>query len=263
MRSMFRLFGRKENPAFPFASATVSDRGFVRRANEDSLLDRPEDGLFCVSDGMGGGEGGALASRWICDSFAAAMDAERTSAYELRQFALTRALQAVNDRIRAFAREKGYRMMGATVALMLVDHANPSRAFICHAGDSRIYRLRAGRLTPLTRDHTVGNELGRALSENAAARAADLQSRRNPLTHILTRAVGTEMRARPDLAEIEVKRGDRFLICSDGVHDMLDDDEIAARLKAADSPSAAIGRLSAAVRNAGAADNFTMVCIFA
>ena len=260
---MFRLFGRNEKPQFPFASATVSDRGFVRRANEDAFLDRPDDGFYCVSDGMGGGSGGALASRWICDSFAGVMDAEKDSAFEIRQFALVREIQRVNDRIRAYAHENGYRMMGATIALMLVDHANPTRALICHAGDSRIYRLRAGELNLLTRDHTVGNELGRALSENAAARAADLQSRRNPLTHILTRAIGTELRARPDLAETEVKRGDRFLLCSDGVHDMLEDAEIAALLKDASNPAAAIAHLSAAVRNAGAADNFTMVCAFA
>ena len=260
---MFGLFGRNEKPKFPFATATVTDRGFVRRANEDSFLDRPEDGFFCVSDGMGGGDGGALASRWICDAFAGVMDAERGSAYEIKQFALVREIQRVNDRIRAYAKENGYRMMGATVALLLVDHADPVRALACYAGDSRIYRLRTGGMKQLTRDHTVGNELGRALSENAAARAADLQSRRNPLTHILTRAIGTELRARPDLAEIDIKRGDRFLLCSDGVHDMLENDEIAALLKAAPDPNAAIARLSAAVRNAGAADNFTMICVFA
>ena len=260
---MFNLFGRNEKPRFPFASATVTDRGFVRKANEDSLLCRDEDGFFCVSDGMGGGEGGALASRWICDSFAVVMDAEKDSAYEIRQFALVKDIQHVNDRIRAYARSNGYRMMGATIAMMLVDVANPARALVCYAGDSRIYRMRSGVLTQLTRDHTVGNELGRALSENAAARAADLQSRRNPLTHILTRAIGTELRARPDLAEIDVKRGDKFLLCSDGVHDMLDDVEIAPLLKGASDPAAAVSSLSAAVRNAGAADNFTMICVFA
>ncbi len=260
---MFNLFGRNEKPKFPFAAATVSDRGFVRKANEDNLVSKEEEGFFCVSDGMGGGEGGALASRWICDSFAGVIDAERDSAFEIKQFALVRDIQRVNDQIRAYARENGYRMMGATIALLLVDAANPTRALVCYAGDSRIYRLRGGGLRQLTRDHTVGNELGRALSENAAARAADLQSRRNPLTHILTRAIGTELRARPDLAEIDVKRGDRFLLCSDGVHDMLEDVEIVALLKKASSPDTAISSLSAAVRNAGAADNFSMICIFA
>ena len=260
---MFGLFGRNEKPKFPFATATVTDRGFVRRANEDSFLNRPEDGVFCVSDGMGGGNGGALASRWICDAFVDVIDAERGSAYEIRQFALVKEIQRVNDRIRAYARKNGYRMMGATLSLMLVDHANPVRALVCHAGDSRVYRQRAGELEQLTRDHTVGNELGRALSENAAARAADLQSRRNPLTHILTRAIGTELRARPDLAEIDIRRGDRFLLCSDGVHDMLEDGEIAALLRAAADPAAAVSRLAAAVRHAGAADNYTMLCAFA
>ena len=260
---MFGLFGKSEKPRFPFATATVTDRGFVRRANEDSFLDRPEDGFFCVSDGMGGGDGGALASRWICDAFAGVMDAEKGSAYEIKQFALVKEIQRVNDRIRAYARSNGYRMMGATVALLLVDPYSPDRALLCHAGDSRVYRLRDGKLRLLTRDHTVGNELGRALSENAAARAADLQSRRNPLTHILTRAIGTELRARPDLSEIDVKRGDRFLLCSDGVHDMLEDEEIAALLKDAADPPASVARLSSAVRNAGAADNFTMISVFA
>ena len=259
---MFRFFGRGEQPKFPFATATVTDRGFVRRANEDSFVDCPADGFFCVSDGMGGGDGGALASRWICDALARVMETESNSVYEIKQFALVKEIQRVNERIRSYARENGYRMMGATLALMMVDPANPARALLCYAGDTRIYRLRSGELKQLTRDHTVGNELGRALSENAAARAATLQSRRNPLTHILTRAIGTELRARPDLVETDIKRDDRFLICSDGVHDMLEDAEIAALLKAAPNPDAAISRLSAAVRNAGAADNFTMVCFF-
>ena len=261
---MFDWFGKNERkPTFPFAAATVTDRGFVRKANEDSFLERAEDGFFCVSDGMGGGACGALASRWICETFDAVIDAEQGSAFEIKQFALVRELQKVNDRIRQYAREHGYRMMGATIALMLVDDADPARALLCHAGDSRIYRLRAGELTLMTRDHTVGNELGRALSENAAGRAADLQNRRNPLTHILTRAIGTELRARPDLTEIEVKRGDRYLLCSDGVHDMLDDAEIQPLLKSAASPAVAVKSLEASVRKAGAGDNYTMVCVFA
>lgn len=259
---MFDWFRGAKKPDFPFATATVSDRGLVRKANEDSFLERTEDGFFCVSDGMGGGACGALASRWICETFAATIDAEQGSAFEIKQFALVRELQKVNDRIRQYAREQGYRTMGATVVLMLVDDADPARALLCNAGDSRVYRLRTAKLSLLTRDHTVGNELGRALSENAAAQAADLQSRHNPLTHILTRAIGTEMRARPDLSEIEVKRGDRYLLCSDGVHDMLEHEEIQTLLKAAASPAEAVESLATAVRKAGAADNYTMICIF-
>ena len=84
------------------------------------------------------------------------------------------------------------------------------------------------------------------------------------LLHDLVRVSATADRTvRVDAFRFDVQRGDRFLLCSDGVHDMLENDEIAALLKAAPDPNAAIARLSAAVRNAGAADNFTMICVFA
>lgn len=250
------------SPRFPFDVAATTDCGLVRAKNEDNLLCRPEAGFFCVADGMGGGACGAQASRDVCDAFARVIDAGGDLSFMTLRKALEAALQRTNTHIRLYAKEHGYRIMGSTVAFLLVDASMPSCACVCHAGDSRVYRARAGVLEPLTRDHTVGNELGRTMAEKAAARAAELQSRRNPLTHILTRAVGTEMTVRTDVRLIDVCAGDRFLLCSDGVHDMLDNPEIAACLQAAPTPTDAIERLSEKIRAAGAGDNYTMICAF-
>ena len=111
----------------------------------------------------------------------------------------------------------------------------------------------------LTRDHTVGDELGRALVNGA--RAEDLKSRKNPLSHILTRAVGTEFRVRPDWQTTDIRLGDRFLLCSDGVHDMLSDEEIAALLRSRGAPDEIARRLEKAVVDAGAGDNYSMICL--
>ncbi len=255
------LFGWTSNKELSFSVATVSDRGLVRSENQDSFFADAAHGVFGVADGMGGGEGGALASAWVCEGLSIAAETFAGITADERYAVVDDVLQRTNKRIRAYAQEKGFRMMGSTVALASFDA--PSGALqLVHAGDSRVYRLRRKRLEQLTRDHTVGDELSRIVpGEGGGGRG--FRSRRNPLTHILTRAVGTELRARPDLSEIEVKRGDRFLLCSDGVHDMLLDNEISTLLREASSPSVAISRLSAAVKNAGAADNFTMNCIFA
>lgn len=244
-----------------FAAAAATDRGLVRADNQDAFACRPEMGFLCVADGMGGGDGGAAASAWTCAALEKAWEATRGQPFAAREARVGEALQEVNGRIRAYADEKGYRMMGTTVAALLHDAAGDgARARICHVGDSRIYRLRRGRLDALTRDHTVGSELGTALSSSDSAQADALRARSNPLTHILTRAVGTERRARPAWKTVDVQRGDRLLLCSDGVHDMVSDAEIAALLKGGFSPQAAVARLEAAVRRAGAGDNYTLVC---
>ncbi len=253
-----RLAGRRRPLGFTAAAAT--DRGLVRAENQDAFVCAEAAGFFCVADGMGGGEGGALASRWTCDALAEAWADTEGRPPAARETRLGEALQAVNGRIRAHARQHGYRMMGTTVAGLLHLGAEGARARIFHIGDTRIYRLRHGRLDALTRDHTVGCELGAAMAAASFDQAKALQARSNPLTHILTRAVGTELRARPEWKTVDLQRGDRFLICSDGVHDMLQDADIAAILKGASSPRAAAARIEAAVRRAGAGDNYTLVC---
>jgi len=234
-----RLLGGGPRP-LEFRVAVVTDRGLVRAENQDAYVDAAAEGFLCVADGMGGGEGGARASAWTCEALVGAWRTSSAAAFAARETLVGEALQAVNARIRAHAKENGFRMMGTTVVGLLQDVTAASpRARIFHVGDSRAYRYRLGRLDVLTRDHTVGNELGSAMAATYAHEAASLRSRSNPLTHVLTRAVGTEMRVRPEWKTLDLQAGDRFLFCSDGVHDMLSDPEIAAVLKEAKSPQIA------------------------
>ncbi len=256
-----RLLGRGLRPLGLSAAAT-SDRGLVREDNQDSFASIPQDGFLCVADGMGGGDGGALASQWCCEALQAAVAATRDQPLETREAEVEAALQQANARIRAFARQNAYKSMGTTALAFLLEPGQGFRARVFHVGDSRLYRFRNGRLDLLTRDHTVGNELGRAMSANGMDQARSLQARSNPLTHILTRAVGTELRARSEWHTVDVQRGDRLMLCSDGVHDMLDDGTIGALLRAAKSPRDAVEQVETAVRQAGAGDNYTIVCAF-
>ena len=257
-----RILGRGRRPLAFGSAAAVSDTGLVREENQDAYACAPEDGFLCVADGMGGGEGGALASRWCCEALLAASRAMAGQPLEARERAVDAALQEANVRIRGYAKESGFRTMGTTAVAVLLEPVEGFRARVFHVGDSRLYRFRNARLDVLTRDHTVGNELGRAMSSSSADQARSLQARSNPLTHILTRAVGTELRARPEWRTVDVQRGDRLMLCSDGVHDMLDDATIGRLLAMGRSPRDVVARIEAAVRHAGAGDNYTALCAF-
>lgn len=247
-----------------FSTFATTDRGLVRADNQDHFLCQSEKMLFCVADGMGGGADGALASQWVCEALEKAVSLEETD-LTVREQAIGQALIDVNTRIRAYVKEHGYKTMGTTLVGLVSEPVKGTLARVFHVGDSRAYRYRYGRLDALTRDHTVGNELGQAMasSVNGLDQARVLQARSNPLTHILTRAVGTEMRVRPEWKSIDVLRGDRFLFCSDGVHDLLTDDDIAQILAESSTPRVAVARLEAAVRKAGAHDNYTILCAYA
>ena len=245
---------------FAFDACTLSACGPVRKENQDSLLSIPEAGFFCVADGMGGGKGGELASRWICEGMA---EVARTSGFpvlpgDARVKMVDDTLQAVNQRIREYADEKGFRSMGSTVALVSFDPSDWMRPMVIHAGDSRVYRLHRGKLQLLTHDHTVGSELSRQTTSRIESNG--LKARSNPLAHILTRAVGTEYRVRPERQLIDACAGDRFLMCTDGVHDMLSDDEIAVAMSGRVKPEGILDRLEKGIVAAGAGDNYSMIC---
>ena len=246
----------------------ITDRGMVRKDNQDSYCSRPERLFMCVADGMGGGSDGALASRWACEALEAAACDGGVLPLAQREAALSAAFADVNQRIRTYAKEHGYRTMGTTAVGIIGEEtdgmtaAKSMLAKIFHVGDSRAYRCRYGRLDALTRDHTVGSEMSRALLDGDSEQAKALQSRKNPLSHVLTRALGTELKVRPEWKSIDVQRGDRLLFCSDGVHDLLNEACIRDLLVRASSPRVAAALLESEVRKAGAHDNYTILCVF-
>ena len=239
--------------------AAVSDRGLVRADNQDSYLMRPDDYFLAVADGMGGGTDGELASAWITEALARTLE-EPAETFRERVACAGEAIDAANARIREYMRERAIKMMGSTAALLMADPTRPGRAVIAHVGDSRIYRWRKGAGTLLTHDHTVGDELGRALVSDA--QAAAVKSRSNPLSHILTRAVGMGFKVRPDWRKIDLYDGDRYLLCTDGVHDVLNDLRVSTLLGCAKTPADTVKAFAREVIARGAPDNYTLVCAF-
>lgn len=180
-------------------STSRSHVGRVRQINEDRVLDAPERQLWAVSDGMGGHRGGDLAAQSVIDALRRVADADAPIA----PAAIIAALDRANAEI--FARD---RETGATV-VVLSFHGD--RAHVAWAGDSRCYRIRDGVACQLTRDHSLVQELTDAGLITADAAAA------HPQANVITRAVGVGEACAFDSLQVDLRPGDRFLLCSDGL----------------------------------------------
>ena len=245
-------FGKKKLKAF---CVTASETGLVRKDNQDSVFVDKAKTVFCVADGMGGGSEGATASRFVCEEIAKAVAAKTLAE---RMEAVEAAVVAANDRIRAYAKERDFKQMGSTAAVLLLDPADSRRAAICHVGDSRIYRIRRRTAELLAHDHTIGGQLG---DLTKGITAAGFKSRTNPLAHVLTRAIGATDKVEGEWKKIDVADGDRFLICSDGVHDVVADERIGVILSCPGGLKESSRRLADAVVRHGAPDNFSYVMV--
>ncbi len=239
--------GRVEQPGLRFESFGVSHEGRVRELNEDRYLVEPRSGIWLVADGMGGHDAGEVASAAIVAH--AATIGIASSAPDLRARFEERILRA-NEEIRAIARDRGG-TIGSTFAALLAYE----RDYACvWCGDSRVYRIHAGAIAQVTRDHTEVQELldaGTITPEEALTW---------PRRNVITRAVGVSDEV---VAEIEIGRaepGDVFVLGSDGLHGHVTGEEILE--KAADAtPEAACHALLALVLDRGATDNVTVVVV--
>lgn len=264
-------------PDIRVRAAGASDVGLVRKNNEDSFQIRfldtttpaePPEGeggttgrgvLLVVSDGMGGVEAGEIASSIAVEVTGRVLDeewarrGERTEFTELRndlRTAVARANRAVLDNAAENPSRTG---MGATltVAAILRDHL-----LVAHVGDSRCYLMRGGDLKCLTADQSLAEELVRRGIVKRGSPAYD--QRRS----VLIRVVGQAGRLEADAETAALARGDRVMLCSDGLHGPVDDETIARILGGADSPRDAVRDLVAAARENGAPDNVTCVAAF-
>jgi protein phosphatase len=244
-------------PSGPFRWAAETDRGRIRPENEDTFFADPETGLFVVSDGMGGHRGGALASGIISEDLPVmienALDRLKVGTPRTVRSLLKRAIaeQSLQLQLEGTS-ETGYEDMGATLVIALL---RGRRCFVANVGDSRAYRLRAGRFTQLTRDHSVVSELierGRITLDEALDHAASGQ---------LTRYIGMEEEVRSHVRSFALKRHDRILLCTDGLTDTVSDDDIAGTLKTEADPQTACRALVTAANRAGGHDNITALII--
>ena len=251
---MFGFLKRKER--LKFACVTASEKGLVRKDNQDAAFVDEAKTVFCVADGMGGGSEGATASRIVCEEVEKTV--ANTQGLVERMRAVVTAIDVANGRIRSYAAEKGFRLMGSTLAALLVDPEDGRCAAICHVGDSRIYRVRQGAVTLLTHDHTIGGQLS---AFALGSLTAGLERRSHPLAHILTHAIGTEEKAAGEWRKIDLKAGDRYLICSDGVHDVVADARIGEILTAARALPSASKQLGDEIVRNGAPDNYTFLIV--
>jgi protein phosphatase len=225
--------------------AVRTDTGRQRNANEDSYFTRAP--LFVVADGMGGAQAGEVASKAAVESFTGelpAVPAERV---------LEETIEAANRTIHELARkDPSLAGMGTTTTAAIVDLEGETVA-IGHVGDSRAYRLRGGRFEQLTRDHSLVEEMRRK------GQITDAQAEDHPQRSIITRALGPEPEVQVDVQTVPAQDGDVFLICSDGLTTMLDDETIGRILARATSLEAATRALVDEANRAGGRDNITVV----
>jgi protein phosphatase len=220
-----------------------TDTGRQRNANEDSFFVRAP--IFVVADGMGGAQAGEVASKAAADAFD--VDLPEGPPEQVLHETILAANRTIHELARADPSRAG---MGTTLTAVIVDAVGEEVA-IGHVGDSRAYRLRAGKLEQLTRDHSLVEEMRRK------GQITDAQAEDHPQRSIITRALGPEAEVEPDLQTVPAAAGDVFLICSDGLTTMLDEEQIAKLLAGASSMSAAVRALVDEANRAGGRDNIT------
>lgn len=239
---------KTQNARLPEAAARTST-GRVRASNEDSYGYRAERGIFVVCDGMGGAAGGEVASRMTVQKILERMTSDSADGPEALHEAIAEANRAVLD---CAERDPGLYGMGTTLVALLLRSGS---ALIAHAGDSRCYLFRDGQLSRCTQDHSLVDEqlrLGTMTREEAE---------RSPFRSVITRAVGTQKAVMEEVREIEVRPGDVFLLCSDGLTREVREEAMADVLRAEADLDAAATRLVDAANEAGGRDNVT--CLLA
>lgn len=229
-----------ESPPSRFRSAAATHVGRVRQVNQDAFLERSEIGLWAVADGLGGHRDGDIASRMVCDALA---DVNPQPSFADTIAAARQRLIQVNDQL---LRERAHGPLAersaSTVVVLL---ARGSGGAMLWAGDSRVYRCRGGQLERLTCDHSVDD------SDPATGRQ---------ISSTITRAIGIESKLLLDQEQAQVRPGDRFLLCSDGLTRIIPEAAIRDQMQRVDIRTA-VDALMKAAMDAGAPDNVTVLIV--
>jgi serine/threonine protein phosphatase PrpC len=246
-----------ETMASLFQWGAVTDIGKVRSKNEDALVTEAEIGLFGVVDGMGGHPGGDVAARVVAEGVPSAIRRELKTVKTRQPRSLRRWLKrCISEQSRQLCfqglNEAGLEGMGATLALLLVvDH----RAYAANLGDSRIYRLRSRRLTQLSKDHSVVGEL------LEKGEIGPDEAHRHCARGLLTQYVGMTEEPQPHVRSLSLQPDDRFLLCTDGLTDMVDEEGIIEVLASHEDAQQAAETLVQTANDEGGLDNTTVAVV--
>lgn len=231
--------------AGPFAAVSRTDVGKMRANNEDSVIMGKR--LFGVADGMGGHNGGEVASACVRDTLLTLLDDKEPDPKLLK-----RAIIEANRKVYLQQLDNTELSgMGTTVSVVWVHDVS---MYVGHVGDSRVYRLRKGELNQITDDHSLVMEMARS------GMITKEEARSHPMRNVITRAVGTNTEVDVDVLQVVREPGDVWLICSDGLHDMVEDDKLRELLLDRSIAKAADLLVKEAL-DAGGRDNVSLVIV--
>lgn len=241
----------------PYKVLTVglSDMGLVRQNNEDVWAELPSIAFFVLADGMGGHQAGEIAARETVTSLCRVLKKKMASSkkYSLidLQDLLKRSIMHVNVLVYKMGRTKyEWRGMGTTLCCLFFHEEG---LVFAHVGDSRIYRMRDNKFEQLTKDHSLLRDL---LDQG---QLNDREASDFIYKHIITKAIGTEPKVEPSVKSTTIKSGDVYLMCSDGLSDLLSAKEIADILKESPSNEIAAQTLINRANEEGGRDNITVL----
>lgn len=240
-------------------AAGISHPGKARENNEDGYLIWQEGtlSLFAVADGMGGHAAGEVASTLALETVKQHLQAQRLALQEkveegstIRSL-LVETMLAANSKILLVGDNKTACVgMGTTLTLLLTV---AGQAWVGHIGDSRAYLLRDGRLERLTEDHTLVSQLLRS------GQISEEEKKNHPQRHILTQALGTDQEPLVDIQKYLLQSGDLFLLCTDGLYGLVDEEELLRMVQVNDPPEEILDRLVLLANERGGTDNITAI----
>lgn len=237
-----------------------SDIGLVRKVNQDAFITLDHLGLWAVADGMGGHIGGDVAAQTAISTLQARAHLHAAAVRQGQgapgDFLLDLVVHGQDAILERAKLEPKLRGMGTTLVTLLILPSPAPTAHLAHVGDSRAYLFRDGRLSPLTRDHTLMEKyMERGLLTAEAART-------HPERHVLTRALGMPSAAKPDVNAHPLEESDMLMLCSDGLTKMLEDSDIQDIFRKSQSdPARTCDALIAEALGRGGEDNVTVIVI--
>ena len=228
-----------------------TDKGLVRKENEDAFCIEKDLGLLAIADGMGGHASGEVASKMAIEILRNSLKKEGEPVPDRLNSGVKLANKMIYEASRSQSQLNG---MGTTLTAVQLDG---KRLSIAHVGDSRAYLIRGGVIEQLTDDHTIVFEQmarGMIITREEAARS--------DMRNILSKALGIAPEVDVDMEELTVSEGDQLVLCSDGLSELISDDEILAEVRSSKRPELACNELVNLANQRGGEDNLTVIVAY-